>query len=192
MEAVQPAGRGIGEDGGVRPDLVIRPEQPHDTEGIRVLLDDAFERPEGEDHAVESLLVDLLRADGDLLPELTFVAELDGEVAGYVACSRAVMGEGASVGLGPLAVRPELQRQGIGSALMAAVVATADQRGEPALVLLGDPDYYGAFGFETAAEHGIGSPGPWPDRYFQVKRLRAWHPGLAGPFRYAPAFDRVG
>jgi putative acetyltransferase len=177
--------------GRVRSDLVIRPEHPSDAEGIRDLLDAAFEHPQGADHAAESVLVEDLRADGDLLPALTFVAELDDEVAGYVACSRATMGEGPSVGLGPLAVRPDLQGQGIGSALVAAVVATADQQGEPALVLLGDPGYYEAFGFETASDRGIGSPGPWQDRYFQVKRLRAWRPDLAGPFHYAPAFDRV-
>ncbi len=176
----------------VRPDLVIRPERPTDDDGVRALLDAAFEHAEGADRASESRLVEDLRADGDLLPSLTLVAELDGEVAGYVACSRATMGEGSSVGLGPIAVRPDLQRQGIGSALMAAVIATADQQGEPALVLLGDPAYYGAFGFETAAAHAIGSPGPWGERFFQVKRLRAWRPELAGPFRYAPAFDRLG
>ncbi len=175
----------------MRPDLVIRPEHPADVDGIRDLLDAAFEPAGDSGHAAESVLADDLRSDGDLLPGLTFVAELDGEVAGYVACSRATMGEGPSVGLGPIAVRPHLQRQGIGSALMAAVVATADQRGEPALVLLGDPEYYGAFGFEPASGHGIGSPGPWGESYFQVKRLRAWRPGLAGPFRYARAFDRV-
>lgn len=176
----------------MRPDLVIRPEQPSDAHGIRALLDAAFEPAEGSDRAAESVLTDGLRTDGDLLPALTFVAELDHEVAGYVACSRATMGERPSVGLGPLAVRPPLQRQGIGAALMAAVIATADQRGEPALVLLGDPEYYGAFGFEPASAHGIGSPGPWGERFFQVKRLRAWHPDLAGPFRYAPAFGRLG
>jgi hypothetical protein len=69
------------------------------------------------------------------------------------------------------------------------LVVTADLGGEPAVVLLGDPGWYAHFGFETAAEHGIGSPGPWPDRYFQVRRLQSWRPELAGPFRYAPAFD---
>ncbi len=175
----------------MRPDLTIRPEHAADAASVRALLDAAFEVPEGAEHAVESVLVDALRADHDLLPALTFVAELDEEVVGYVACSRATMGEGATVGLGPLAVRPDLQRTGIGSVLMAAVVATADQRGEPALVLLGDPEYYGAFGFETAATHGIGSPGPWAPQFFQVKRLRAWGPGRAGPFRYACAFESL-
>ena len=175
----------------MRRDLVIRPEHADDADAVRALLDAAFPVPEGAEHSPEADLVDGLRADGDLLPELTFVAELDGDVAGYVACSRATMGDGPSVGLGPLAVRPALQRGGIGSALVAAVVATAEQRGEPSVVLLGDPAYYGAFGFETAAPLGVGSPGPWEDRYFQVLRLRAWRPGLAGPFRYAAAFDRL-
>ena len=75
---------------------------------------------------------------------------------------------------------------------MAAVLVTADQQGEPSVVLLGDPGWYAHFGFETAARHGVGSPGPWEERYFQVKRLRAWRPELAGPFRYAPAFDLEG
>jgi putative acetyltransferase len=175
----------------VRPDLTIRPERDSDAGAVRALLDAAFEAPEGAATTLESVLVDGLRADGDVLPALTFVAELDGEVVGYVACSRATMGEGASVGLGPLAVRPDVQGQGIGSVLMASVIATADQQGVPALVLLGDPGYYEAFGFETAADHGIGSPGPWADRYFQVKTLRAWQATEAGPFRYAPAFERM-
>lgn len=172
-------------------DLVIRPERPADHRPVGELLDAAFEPPAGARHAVERTLVDALRRDGDVLPALSFVAELDGEVVGGVVCSRATMGQGRSVGLGPLAVAPEHQRQGIGAALLAAVIATADQQAEPTIVLLGDPDYYGHFGFEPAADHGIASPGPWADRFFQVKRLRAWSPGLAGPFRYAPAFDRV-
>jgi putative acetyltransferase len=175
----------------VRPDLVIRPERPDDVEAVRELVDAAFPHPEGADHAAESVLLDGLRADGDVLPALTLVAVLDGEVVGQVACSRARMGERSSVGLGPIAVRPDLQRQGIGSALVAAVLATAEQHAEPAVVLLGDPEYYGAFGFEPAADHGIGSPGPWGERYFQVRRLRAWRPERAGPFRYAAAFERL-
>ncbi len=119
------------------------------------------------------------------------MAVLDGAVLGQVLCSRASLAGRPSVGLGPLAVAPDVQHQGIGSALMAAVIATADRRGEPCLVLLGDPDYYGWFGFETAAGRGIVSPGPWRDRFFQVRVLRAWRADLAGPFRYAPAFERL-
>lgn len=175
----------------MRTDLVIRPERPDDVDAVRDLVRTAFAGTEYSDGTPEVAIVDGLRADGDVLPGLTFVAELDGGVVGSVVCSRASMGEGVSVGLGPLAVHPEHQAQGIGSALVASVVATAEQRAEPSIVLLGDPGYYAAFGFETAAPLGITSPGPWEDRYFQVLTLRAWDPSLAGPFRYAPAFERV-
>jgi putative acetyltransferase len=175
----------------MRTDLVIRPEAVTDEAAVRDVVRAAFARPDQGGDALEATLVDGLRADGDVIPELTLVAELEGRVVGTVVCSRARMGEGRSVGLGPLAVDPGHQGEGIGSALVAAVVATAEQRGEPSVVLLGDPGYYAAFGFETAAAHGVGSPGPWEDRYFQVLRLRSWHPGLAGRFRYAPAFERM-
>ncbi len=171
--------------------LVIRRERPDDTSPTRALHDIAFERPEGADRSAESTLLDELRADGDVIDELTFVAELHGEVVGHVVCSRASMGEAPSVGLGPIAVRPDRQGEGIGSALVAAVLVTADQLLEPSIVLLGDPGWYAHFGFETAAGKGVGSPGPWEDRFFQVKCLQAWRPELAGEFRYAPAFDQL-
>jgi putative acetyltransferase len=171
------------------PALVIRRELPGDEEPTRALHDAAFGVPDDAEHSLETRILDRLRADGDVLSELTLVAELHGEVVGHVVCSRATMGEGSSVGLGPVAVRPDRQGEGIGSALVAAVLVTADQRHEPSIVLLGDPGWYSHFGFETAAGQGVGSPGPWPDAYFQVKRLGAWRPELAGPFRYASAFD---
>ena len=170
------------------PALVLRRELPGDVEPTRALHDAAFGVPEGSAHSLETRILDRLRAEGDVLDALTFVAELRGEVVGHVVCSRATMGERPCVALGPIAVRPDLQGEGIGSALVAAVLVTADQAEEPSVVLLGDPGWYAHFGFETAAAHGIGSPGPWPDAAFQVKRLQAWRPELAGPFRYAPAF----
>ena len=141
---------------------------------------------------------DLVRA------QLAQIAEAGAPVLLYKVCSTfdslptlGSIGRGIELlherfpGLGPVAVRPDHQGQGVGSALVAAVLVTADQLGEPSVVLLGDPGWYAHFGFETAARHGIRSPGPWEDRYFQVKRLGAWRPELAGPFRYAPAFDRL-
>ena len=170
-------------------DLVLRRERPDDIEPLRALHDLAFGVPEGAEHSLETRILDRLRTDGDVIDALTLVADLHGRVVGHVVCSRARMGEGPSVALGPIAVHPDVQGEGIGSALVAAVVVTADLGGEPAIVLLGDPGWYAHFGFEAATAHGIGSPGPWSDRFFQVRPLQAWRPELAGPFRYAPAFD---
>jgi putative acetyltransferase len=176
----------------MRDDMVIRRETPDDTAATEALHDAAFGVPSGRSESVERELLRALRAEGSVIDELTFVAELDGQVVGHVVCSRGSLAGAPSVGLGPIGVRPDLQRQGIGAALMMAVVASAEQQAEPALVLLGDPDYYGFFGFVTASGLGIGSPGPWEDRYFQALTLRAWRPEMAGDFRYAPAFDALG
>lgn len=176
----------------MRDDLIIRRETPADAAPTSALHDEAFGIPEGRGESLERELLRGLRADDSVIDGLTFVAELDGQVVGHVVCSRATLGEGPSVGLGPIAVRPDLQQQGIGAALMMSVVASAERLAEPAIVLLGDPEYYGFFGFVPAERHGIGSPGPWPPEYFQALTLRAWRPELAGGFRYAPAFERLG
>lgn len=182
---------GRAQTGPMRDDMIIRRESVDDHAGIAALHDDAFPRIEGAARSVESALIDELRGDGDVIDELTFVAELDGAIVGHVMCSAATLGERGSVGLGPIAVTPALQRQGIGAALMASVIASADQRGDAAIVLLGDPDYYGHFGFVAASGLGVESPGPWEEKYFQIKTLRAWRPDHAGLFRYAPAFERL-
>lgn len=175
----------------MRDDLIIRRETPADTAPTEALHDAAFGVPEGRRESLERELLRGLRSDGSVIDGLTFVAELDGEVVGHVVCSRGTLAGAPSVGLGPIAVRPQLQRQGIGAALVMAVVASAEQAAEPAIVLLGDPEYYGFFGFRPAAGLGICSPGPWSDEYFQALTLRAWRPEMAGPFAYAPAFDRL-
>lgn len=173
----------------MRDDLVIRRERPEDEHPTELLHDAAFGIPAEREESVERELLRALRADGSVIDGLTFVAELDGEVVGHVVCSRARLGERPSVGLGPISVRPDHQQQGIGAALVMAVIASAERDAEPAIVLLGDPEYYGFFGFVPAARHGIGSPGPWQQEYFQVRTLRAWRAGMAGEFAYAPAFD---
>lgn len=176
----------------MRDDLIIRRETPADVGPAGLLHDAAFGIPQGRTESLERELLHGLRADGDVLDELTFVAELEGEVVGHVVCSRGTLGESPSVALGPLAVRPDHQRQGIGAALMMAVVASADRVWEPVIVLLGDPEYYGFFGFVPAASLGIGSPGPWEEQYFQALALRSWRAERAGGFRYAQAFERLG
>jgi putative acetyltransferase len=178
------------DDRALRDGLVLRPVVPADHEFVAALTDAGPFGAVGEP-SMERRLLDLLRAGGDLIEELTLVAEVDGAVVGHVACSRGTLDGAPAVGLGPISVTPELQRRGIGASLMSAVVATAGRRGDPVIVLLGDPDYYGFFGFVPAISLGIRSPGPWADRYFQAKPLRAWHPDLAGPFQYAPAFSRL-
>jgi putative acetyltransferase len=177
--------------------MLIRRELPTDAEAIRAVHLAAFAKPATEDvraqpGTLEAGLVDELRADGDLVPECCLVAEVDGVVAGHVAVSRATVdGEPGVVALGPLGVLPEVQRSGVGSALMHAALAAADALGERGVVLLGHPTYYPRFGFGPAVEHGITPPQDWEPQYFMLRRLHAWGDGVRGPFRYAPAFERL-
>ena len=87
------------------------------------------------------------------------------------------------LGLGPLSVRPEQQRRGIGTALVGEGLARLRARGAAGCVLLGDPGYYRRFGFE--ADAGLTFAGA-PPEYFL--RLLLAGPAAAGPVAYQPAF----
>jgi predicted N-acetyltransferase YhbS len=93
------------------------------------------------------------------------------------------------LGLGPLGVRPDRQRSGVGSALVHALVAVAEAAGERLVALLGSPDYYRRFGFVPSWQLGIAPPDPaWRD-YFQARLLSG--AVVQGTFRYADPFTRL-
>jgi putative acetyltransferase len=171
--------------------LIIRPEQPGDYDAIAGVVEAAFGSP------AEARLVDGIRASPHHVPELSLVADLDGRVVGHVMISfTAIHDEGSErwiSQLSPLAVAPDVHGQGIGSALVREVCALADARGEPLVVLEGNPTYYGRFGFEPSERHGITLPLPsWaPPEAAQVLRLSNDDPTIRGQVVYPPAFDGV-
>jgi putative acetyltransferase len=175
--------------------VILRPQRSEDFDAARHVYAEAFRRPgfrpplEPGSVPPEVPLFEALWEAGDVLSELSFTAESDGEVIGHVTASRATVAADPVVAVGPIGVLPEQQRRGIGSALMNALLAAADSAGVPLVVLLGSPDYYGRFGFRPARELGVTSPEPgWGDA-FQARALSTHTPLVAGPFRYAPAFS---
>jgi putative acetyltransferase len=162
--------------------VLIRRETAADIPAIRAVHAAAFGRP------AEAGLVDALRADAGWLPALSLVATEDGRVVGHVVCTRARIGTAPALGLGPLGVRPETQRHGVGHALMHAVLGAADALDEPIVVLLGHRDYYPRFGFRPAADLGITPPVPEWASHFQARPLTAYRPSLCGEFAYARPF----
>ena len=109
------------------------------------------------------------------------------EGAGDAAVIRAVTG--AAFARAAEAVLVDELRAG--SALMHAVLGAGDALGEPLVVLLGDPGYYGRFGFGLGEEYQITPPVPGWRPHFQVRLLTAGRPAPRGAFRYAEPFDRV-
>lgn len=172
----------------------IRREEPDDTRAINDITAAAFAKPgqpPGEEPP-EARLVTELRDSAAWLPALSLVATTPaGEVIGHVLCTRAHVGQAPVLALGPLTVRPDSQQRGVGSALMHAVLGAADALGEPLVALLGDPAYYGRFGFRLSSEYQITPPEPGWRPYFQVRLLTGHRPELRGAFRYAEPFDRT-
>lgn len=172
--------------------MLIRRDRPEDHPAVRAVLAAAFaDQTAPGSEPVEIALVDALRAGAEWVAQLSMVAETDGgEVVGYVVCSRGWVDDHPALGLGPLAVLPDVQGGGTGSALMHAVLGAADALEEPLVALLGHTEYYPRFGFLPAAELGIVPPVEDWAPHFQVRPLSAYPPGgLAGVFRYAPAFE---
>lgn len=161
----------------------IRSAGPADFGAIAALLDEAF----GGDG--ESRLVSALRADGDVVLEL--VATEGGEIVGHLLFSRLRVEDDAggteAVSLAPLSVTPGRQRGGIGAALVARGHEALRAQGERLSVVLGEPDYYGRFGYRAERAAGFGSDYAGP--YLQAL---AWGEAPAtGRLVYAPAFAAI-
>ena len=172
--------------------MIVRRERPGDIAATRAVQAAAFPIPDGADEPVEAGLLDQLREDEGWIDGLSLVAEVDGEVVGHVVCTRGTVGADRrpALGLGPIGVRPDRQGQGIGSALVHAVVAVAEDRGETLVALLGSTEYYRRLGFVPAADHGVEAPDPSWGAHFQVRVLDP-SAVVAGPFAYAAPFNRL-
>ena len=164
--------------------MIVRAEREPDFPQIFSVVRAAF----GDEAVAE--LVEALRPLPGYLPDLALVAE-DDEIVGYVMFSYAGLAEGGRVlMLSPLGVRPDRQRTGIGSALVEEGLRRARERGEPVVIVEGDPRYYSRFGFGRAIELGLEEPHEGiPDGAFQALALAPEHP--RGRVVYPPPFDEL-
>lgn len=163
--------------------MSTRDATPTDHAAIDAVVGAAFES------YAEVALVHRIRAGGILLWER--IAERDREVVGHVMVSRAKLDGGREVAmLSPLAVRPDVQRTGIGTALVRDVCAIADAAGEPLVALQGAPAYYGRLGFVDSRSVGITMDLPdWaPREAGQVLILAGYDPSLRGHVVDSDAF----
>lgn len=169
--------------------IAVRPENATDRAAIHRVNERAFGR------ANEAALVDALRQNAQ--PHISLVA-VDGEdVLGHIFFSpvsiAAVDGESIALGLGPMAVLPEYQRQGIGSRLVRCGLDACVRLGHGVVVVLGHPHFYPRFGFAPAVTKGLRSEYRVPDEVFMVAELS---PGAlrarTGLVKYRPEFATFG
>ena len=162
--------------------ILVREERDADHAAVFALVQEAFaDRPFSS--GTEGPILERLRADGDLT--LALVAERDGDLVGHIAFSPVRIGGERLLALGPVAARRDLRGQGIGTALIETGLACLKDRGAVGCVLVGDPGYYGRFGFrgDIGLTHN-GLPGRVVQGLFWDGRARA------GELLYAPAFGR--
>ena len=165
-------------------DWTTRPETSADREGVYDVNAAAFETD------TEAKLVDALREDPDAwLPGLSYVAEApDGTIAAYALITRCHVDEVPALALAPVAVLPDRQRQGAGTAVVRAVLAAARARGERLVLVLGHPEYYPRFGFVRASEYGIRPGFDVPDAAMMALVLDPSAAAAPGVIRYPAAF----
>lgn len=163
--------------------MYIRCELPQDINTIEVLTKAAFASEIHSSHT-EQFIVNALRRNEQLT--VSMVSIEGDQITGHVAISPVTVSSGADgwYGLGPISVRPDCQGQGIGSALMKAALLELQRLGAAGCVVLGEPGYYGRFGFR--AHPALELPGV-PQEYFQALAFSGECP--SGTVKYDVAFD---
>jgi putative acetyltransferase len=174
----------------------VREEQQADQAQVRSLHLASF----GDEGRLVAELVDALRRGATEQDSLSLVAVDADAVVGHVLFTRSLLDAPRRLVhvqvLSPVAVLPQRQRQGIGSALIRRGLAALDERGVPLVFLEGSPTYYPRLGFRAGAELGFRKPSlRIPDAAFQVMPLGAYEPWMTGTLVYAETFwqyDAVG
>jgi predicted N-acetyltransferase YhbS len=149
--------------------MLIRQEKKEDYERIYEINKQAFNQID------ESELVNRIRASENFIPELSLVAEKNGEIIGHILFSKMkIIGEKEyeTLSLAPIAVLPKYQNQGVGGKLIKEGLKRAEKLGFNSVIVVGHKDYYPKFGFEKASKWSIKCPIDAPDEAFMAIELK--------------------
>lgn len=165
----------------------IRPERKEDIDAIARITEQAFQSHPYSQHT-EQFVIAALRRSGAL--SISLVADVDGQVVGHIAFSPVQISDGTPdwYALGPVAVAPAFQRQGIGQALVRAGMQTLQHLKARGCVLVGEPSFYERFGFRSnpcCTMEGV------PQQYVLSLPLGI-HPQAAGQITHHEAFGARG
>lgn len=154
----------------------IRQEKENDYNFAEKVIEEAFKNEEHTDHR-EHFLVAKLRKSDAFIPELSLVAELDGEIIGHILLTKIIVKNNKtihnSLALAPVSVLPVFQNQGIGSRLVTESLKFAKDMGYESAVVLGHDKYYPRFGFKPASTWGIKAPFEIADELFMAVEMTA-------------------
>lgn len=164
------------------PSISVRDEEEKDHESVWRVLVMAFGRSEEAD------LVKRLRRSES--PLVSLVAEIDNRVVGHILFSPVRVGDFQAMALGPMAIEPDRQGQGIGSALVAEGFERCRGLGIPAVFVLGHPRYYPRFGFVPAEPKGFYFRAPGiGDAFMCLELVPGALEGVEGEVRYSHHFE---
>jgi putative acetyltransferase len=170
-------------------ECTIRPEEQGDADAIRRVVDSAFGDP-----PQESILVDVLRVRGKVVSSL--VAICNGQLVGHILFTPLSIDNAPprvrAAALAPLAVLPEFQRKGIGSQLVMEGIDDCRAKGCHVLAVLGNPKFYGRFGFERASDLGVGNEYGADDQFMILVLDPAAVESISGTARYLSEFQTIG
>ncbi len=172
----------------------LRLETPQDARAVEELVREAFWGSIGP-RCDEHYLVHIIRSSPALVPQLNYVAEVDGQLVGQVTFTLAkVVGEDGTahevLTFGPLSVLPAFKGKGIGAQLVHHTIAEARRMGYKAIVIFGHPDYYPRFGFRPAAQFGITTAnGAAFDAHMALPLYEDALHGITGIYYEDPAFE---
>jgi putative acetyltransferase len=162
--------------------IEIREECPEDRAAIRNVNHRAFGRDQ------EGNIVDALRSNGAAL--LSLVATLNNRIVGHILYSPATIADVTGAALGPMAVLPEHQREGIGSKLVSAGNQKLKGADCPFIIVLGRPTFYPRFGFRRASSLGVKCEWDVPDDVVMLLILdEAKMQGVSGLVKYRHEFS---
>jgi putative acetyltransferase len=161
----------------------IRRERQEDGPAVRRVLEAAFPTP------AEANLVERLRGNGKAV--IALVAEDEGEVVGHIVFSPLALDPLAGalgLGLGPIAVLPDHEKHGVGRRLVQNGLAACRKWGAGFVSVLGEPDYYGRFGFDPASAHGLRNEFGVDEHFMVFELKKRGLPPRDTLIRYAPEF----
>lgn len=172
--------------------IQIRPEGPKDYPTVFKLIEQAFAEMPFSSHT-EHFIVEKLRKTDAYIPELSLVAEQDGDIVGHIILSKIKIDNGQqqfdALILGPVSVWPDLHSQGIGSQLIKMAHKVAKALGHQIVVLLGHKDYYPRFGYQLMRDYGISLPHEAsPENCMVIELTQGALEGVSGQVIYSKPF----